>query len=91
MIVILCVRHVASGFRAAMALGIECKAPGMHRNPDQEFWHRKAQARGMWICEEATSAEMVLAWYAGCLEKVRAMGLEPAPADVSRFQTARRV
>lgn len=78
---LLYVRHEASGLAWAVALGVECKAPGGSRSPAQVRWHLKAQARGMWICEEATSAGQVTAWLNDKLQALRQAGIIPIPAD----------
>lgn len=67
--------------RGCQLIGIECKAPKGTRSEDQIRWHLKAEARGMWILQEATSADQAKAWLDLCLCNMRLCGLEPHPAD----------
>ena len=80
-----------SDLRGAQTLGIEVKAPGKHRSQHQIRWHLQAAARGVWILEEATSAEQALSWLEECRGRLRSAGLHPAPADPGVLRALRAV
>ena len=83
------VRHISSLMSFTIMFGIEVKAEGKHRSKEQIRWHLRAQSRGMWILEEATSAVQAKTWLDARIAALAAVGLEVIAPDEGRLAALR--
>jgi len=72
--------------RFAVGFGVEVKSQTGKRNPDQIAWHKRARSRGMWILEEARSADQVTAWIDERIAGLKAAGVQVLPIDLTALR-----